>query len=319
MNILREDITNFNAKCDHFEAHLKRVERINRIRNGLGWGVIMLSLALGVYFMFSGELSLAVRIALDICSLFLLGVAVHWLIQGKTIQGLPLECDPRPPFLISRSFWEKDLVIGPPRKGEGPALYSGKSVVEGIDRYLGKLGRLLLIQDEVQTDFSEYDFVAIKERDEWWQETFLYLMASCRAVFVLPAATDGVREELVMLIDNNYLGKTLVYMPPVSSSLAERWTEKDHFTQGWGLVRERLRKEMELDLPEYTADGMVYVPNADLSIRQCYPLHGLETRVSKAVEELVPANDTASRPLSGIVTHLRRSGFAQTSPRSFER
>jgi hypothetical protein len=116
--------------------------------------------------------------------------------------------------------------------------------------------------------------VAIKEKDEWWQETFLYLMASCRAVFVLPAATDGVREELLMLIDNNYLGKTLVYMPPVSSSLAERWTEKDHFTQGWGLVREQLRKEMGLNLPEYTVDGMVYIPNADLSIRHVIKIEG---------------------------------------------
>jgi hypothetical protein len=145
MRVLRADINNLNPICGHFESQLKRIERVNRIRNGVGWGLILLSLVFGVYLMFSDELSSAVRIGLYILSLLVMVVSIHWLITGKTIKGLGLECDPRPPFLISRSFGEKSLVIGPPRKGEGPVVYSGKSVVEGIDRHLGKLGRLVLI------------------------------------------------------------------------------------------------------------------------------------------------------------------------------
>jgi hypothetical protein len=319
MNISKENLNNLTPVCDHFETQMKRIERANRIRNGIGWGMILLSLVVGVYLISSAELSLAVRIGLYVGGLILAGVAVHWLISGKAIRGLALECDPRPPFLVSRSFGEKHLVIGPPRKGEGPAVYSGRSVIEEIDRHLGRFGRLLLIQDEDPADFSEYDFVAIKDKDQWWQETFLYLAASCRAVFVLPAASGGVRKELLMLIDNNYLDKTLVYMPPVSSSLAERWTEKSQFTKGWRHAQQQLRQEMGLNLPDYTADGVVYVPNADLSIRQEYPLLGLEARVAEAPEALIPADDPACRPLSEIVAFLKRSGFAQTSLRTFER
>jgi hypothetical protein len=57
---------------------------------------------------------------------------------------------------------------------------------------------------------------------------------------------------------------------------------------------------MGLKLPEYTADGMVYMPNSDLSVRQSHSLRGLESSVAEAVEKLVPAR----YPWEGRLTNM---------------
>ena len=301
-----------------FYALLTHREHINRLRVRFGCLLILIAFVLAGFAMWVDHISLAARISLIILFNVLLGVGVYLLIY-KPLPDLPLETDPRQPFLFSRSFGDKRLVFGPPRQGEGPVVYSGRSLIEDIDSHLGKLGRSLLIQDEPIADFSKYDFVAIKDDDKRWRDTFLYLATFSRAILVIPAATCGVREELRMLASHKHLEKTLVFMPPVSPSLIERGYEVNRFAPAWRDIQEKLRAVMGLNLPDYKTEGLVYVPNPDFSVNRSYPLRGAESGIAEAVRELLLADDSRCLPLSKIVSHLKQAGFVQTSRRLFER
>ena len=235
--------------------------------------------------------------------------------------------DPRPPFVLSRSSSDTSLTIGPDRisvdLNAPPRVYSGRSIVEEIDSHLAELGRLILIQTEKEIDWSRYDFIVIEEDIEGdsWPSTFLFVAVRARGVLILPADTQGVVEELVMIRASSLLDKTLVIMPPVglgSASPLHKEAERRQFADAWGRAQMQLNCKLDLNIPDYCEEGLAYIPARDFSIERAFPLHHSWWRVEEAIEELVPDGQLC-QPLGETIDQLERQGIVRIDRRRLRR
>lgn len=125
-----------------------------------------------------------------------------------------------------------------------------------------------------------------------WRHAVAYAARTCGVILLLPEDSAGVADEIKWITSARHLTKLVVVVPPeYISGLRTNW--------------EKLRKRWQKDgfrLPEYQRDGLVYTPNADLSINRSCSLEGRMDNVGAAVNVLRP-NASDYLPLGTLVSY----------------
>ncbi|MBZ5689579.1 MAG: hypothetical protein LAP86_31655 [Acidobacteriia bacterium] len=209
--------------------------------------------------------------------------------------------DPRPPFLVLRSFFERNtqslfhldnsvgaLLLYLWQSEEQPSV----DFVSQLSRATTKYGPLLAIggREIEQAGLSKHRIVVFVDSSELdWQFLFLETAKASRAIFVLPARTKAIIIEVSLLARSGLTGKTIVLMPgayyrgkfseQALSILEDKWA---HIQVQWMLKG--------LHLPSYVAKGMLYIPNSDFSIRHSSLLgpapHAFEVSLASILAKL---------------------------------
>lgn len=251
----------------------------------------------------------------------LLAISVLLIVLGassKPGRSIDPGLDPRPPFVASWSFSQKQLLFGedfvhyvPTGDGGISGLpFSGRFLLKTIDSHLFKQGRMVLVGNlSLAADESMVDIVTLEETDETWFDTFVYIVKHSRGIFVIPATSAGCLQEIEALINGDLLSKTMVLMPPASSSHRHGHYDETRFESGWRYVQERLKERLKLNLPDYVADGMIYLPNPDFSIKTQYSLDNDLSQIGEIIQKALPVDDSSVLPLSMMLTHLQEIGL----------
>ena len=254
-----------------------------------------------------------------LCGVWLPLALVSYLVYEKGLvkPGFSIDplADPRLPFLASRSFSEVKLRFSEQFHFDGVA-DPGESLLKTIDEALYRLGRLVIVGEETVPEsavaevgrsvLSGTDLITLLETDETWFETFLYVARHCRGIIILPAASEGVVQEMLTVTEHQFLGKTLVIIPP------EDWAggfNRDRVRTGWAELGATLESRTGFHLPKYTPEGMVYIPNPDFSPKTQYSLEGDLANIDKIVEHALPADAHSVLPLSTMLAHLSDTGL----------
>jgi hypothetical protein len=233
------------------------------------------------------------------------------------------KCDQRPPFLLLRRFDEWGLAFRP-RSGHGGRTSNGKSYLPDLAKALSTKGVVLGIGGltNVADYYSETDTLHYQVDDASWENVFLYIADSAKAIVIIPGTSPGVSREIEILNDRGFLQKTLVFMPPTPSNKGRtffKYLDLERVAEEWETVRKFWREKRGFDFPKYNVDGMLfsvgpmYQKLAYITIdRDCSPLV-----LSKAVEELLPRNTTITKPVSEIIPEIDRWEVPLPSPNWF--
>ncbi len=274
--------------------------------------------------------------------LSLLPALIGLVVLGKAAQqkpgkGLDPFEDSRTPFLFSWSFRDLSMTFNsntltlsmetPYRRS---IEFQGESIIKLIDDSLYELGQSLLFSQKTiekpegshfPAYFSasqDYDFITFQDYTEMWFEAFMFIASHSRAVFVFPAITSGVLDEMTALTKSNLLDKTLIVMPPSQRGIVR---EEQRFELSWRSTQQKLRKDRGFNLPDYTEQGMVYIPCQDFSVKNFFLLDGNIENVVHAVRKLLSELDQTCLPLADIMKELTQAGFTarDSSKRYFAR
>lgn len=136
-------------------------------------------------------------------------------------------------------------------------------LIDEIVAAIGDLGFPIVLSHE-RRDQREHNFLhalEINTKDENWFEAFLELSDRARVIVILPSLSISLLKEINSLRERNLLYKVLVIMPWINS--AGRSINRIEI---WETMRIKLKKE-DIKLPPYSPDGLVYIPNENLSSR----------------------------------------------------
>jgi hypothetical protein len=193
--------------------------------------------------------------------------------------------DSRSPFLILRPFTIKDAYIHRYR------VINSSSAKNGFENRLLALAEALQLfgppfslggfdGKDFDADRFTFDlvtwripiiFVHIKQ-DNWWKN-FAEAANYCRAIILLPAVSPGVLQEVQYIQkDLDLLTKTIIFMPSAFPKLRHKSFNRS-IAVNWAQVRYTLSLQ-GFRLPAYTPQGMLFIPNNDLSVKYSYELQG---------------------------------------------
>lgn len=226
--------------------------------------------------------------------------------------------DSRPPFLLLRSFFEKNLqsvyhldtsikdtLLYVLRFEERPSV----DFIVQLSQAVASHGPLLAIggkeiEEPALSKHRNVAFVESSERD--WEFLFLTIARASRAIFVLPARTAGILKEVSNLRALGLTGKAIVFMPPaawptgpsqkaLTEILGAEWTE----------IRARWMLE-GLRSPDYVGKGMLYIPNADFSIKHSCLLDSTMRPLESSLGLLLPKLDGTHSSTADVLLNIDR-------------
>lgn len=265
---------------------------------------------------------------------YLAWVLVMWgsqhLAMRIEIPALEPSDDPRAPFLFLRPFGNTAL-----KKRPQGVMRSGVhrlKITHNLAEMLERrqcLGRVLVLQEERSTTTTPSwtghteedppDLLVLREDDSNWFETIDRLAPRCRAILVLPGAGTGITREIALLRSRQLLERVLVLMPPVSRAFWRHEKEWRRLSEGWSDVQRELDRELGLQLPDYDAEGMLYRPNPDFSVRDAHPLGARLQGLHDALKLLTTVRDDECTSLGEILSELGRQGFESELGNVFRR
>jgi hypothetical protein len=225
--------------------------------------------------------------------------------------------DARPFCLLLRSFSDCALGYGLPftQLGDkGQRQYQGPIHFQALADGLGEAGRLLVLCrepiDDSRLRSHHFSHIGLRAPDERWIELFRYAAERARSIVLVPGMSPGLLEEIGFIrSDPALLRKTLVFMPPTPPEKVGGtfYFERDRHELEWGKVQAAWASS-GLELPNYTVQGMIYIPRADFSIDR----HVSELALSapaglkEVVEAIAPSAATACTTGDIIATALSR-------------
>lgn len=204
--------------------------------------------------------------------------------------------DDRPPVVLLRSFVRSTLWL---RHGQ---FYRGKydmpnftefhigaltSAAAGFGPVIA-LGEAPLNLFSGQPAESPIDVAFVATTDDDWRDAAITVLGACRFALLLPGDSPSLLEELELLRQAGP-GKSFVLMPPPTAREEFRLWDEMSLRCYWNALRDALAAR-GCSLPEYTAEGLLYLARPDLSIAQAASLRGRAdaAAMSQALQQLVP-------------------------------
>lgn len=240
-------------------------------------------------------------------------------VRDKLLQQLAIE-DERPPLFILRSFTNSFLTVEITHtrvgRGGGFRTYIIAETIFAIGEATKPFGQMVSLSrtSSESHEFGKKNILPFYTTDDNWQSVFLNFAHSSRAIFLIPGDTPGLAEEILILVGSELLNKTLVFMP--SSARVVKYDfftrENIHRKSEWERIQ-RVWHEKGLRLPDYSSDGMVYIPNEDFSVKKGVNLHG--QTLQEAISELMPQIESDMQPLS----HLMHSYSSLSSKQHYHK
>lgn len=225
--------------------------------------------------------------------------------------------DSRPPFLLLRSFFERNTVsLFHLDKSVGALLLwlwqcedqPSVDFVSQLSMATTKYGPLLAIggREIERAGASKHRIVVFVDSSELdWEFLFLETAKASRAIFVLPARSKAVMKEASILASLGLTGKTIVLMPGIDylgklseealSIVEDKWT---HIQARW--------MSKGLHLPPYIAKGMLYIPNSDFSIRHSCLLGSAPHAFEVSLASILPKLDGTCRSTRDLLLEINR-------------
>ena len=211
------------------------------------------------------------------------------------------------PLMLAASLTVLPFPLAPLALSKGEE----RNLINDIDRVLGNAARILMLSPRgVKSAFTvDSHYLEIAVKAELWEQAFLLLAQSSRAIVMIPSATSGILREVELLRRRpDLLKRTVVVLPPV---VRKRFTWYGHDrAKGWKTVREAWRAS-SLSLPAYPEAGMAFSPNQDFSVGRGVSLNGSIGTLGAAVAHLLPSDgnscSSSSLAMAGIETLTGRS------------
>ena len=112
--------------------------------------------------------------------------------------------------------------------------------------------------NEVQTNEP---LLEVEASDAKWFKVFESCALKSRAIFFLPGNSPGILDELRFIGQNDLLGKLIICMP---SATDQTLTDRE---SRWNEIKAFFNDEYGYCLPAYDKNGLLYIPNKDLSVK----------------------------------------------------
>jgi hypothetical protein len=242
--------------------------------------------------------------------------------------------DERPAVLLLRSFKDTALQGEPsrlntlmpavaltvfPLSAFWFAISNGEEriLINEIDRLLGNTVRVLMLRPRrVKSAFTiDSRHVEIGVKDRLWEEAFLLLAQSSKAILLVPSATLGLLREVELLRRrSDLLERTVVILPPLVRRQFT-WHSFRFFwnpAKSWLAVRKAWHSS-SLSLPAYPDRGIAFLPNQDFSVRRAISLDGTIETLGAVVAHLLPSEG------SGGSTSLAMASIEALTGRNYKR
>jgi hypothetical protein len=222
---------------------------------------------------------------------------------------IPWRDDFRGPLLVLRSFADERLKTGemlmPGDFDPSPAARDNYAWQAALT--LWDVARVVMIQTEHETVTPIYGIV-IKASNDTWRDDVKKAATGAWAILLFPSPSPGVVEEMSLLRDIDCLWKTVIFMPPTPTTrqrlflgMLGGWYSVDH-RSGWGHVRTELAQH-GFCLPDYEAEGMLFVPDEKYGIDRALRLNHNEYPWRR-IPELI---DPSSAHAEGLIDCLPAS------------
>jgi hypothetical protein len=198
-----------------------------------------------------------------------LALPLYFLFHHITYLSLPAKFEFRKPILILRSFNDSELKLSNSLTTGG--FTNGRyietdSTLEFLTLCFKKLAPCVMYSNS-KSEYSEghqkgsYKF---SNRLNWIKKVTEVSSYSI-AIIIIPSCSLGIIEELKMLKSKNLLYKTYVLMPP--ENYAPSFFKKEKVKPIWEKIKLNL-KEVEINLPTFNPDGLLFSVKEDFSINK---------------------------------------------------
>ena len=190
-------------------------------------------------------------------------------LQAQRIARLA-RTEQRPPILLLRSFFNSRLARHARVKAGEYVEAGGENIIKTLELPLAAFGRpvALGVPKHERPDSGRQQIVYIETSDEDWQRVVLLVACVSRFVLMVPGWTDGVVNEMELIGSGQLSSRTIVLMPP-----SLRSSDRKKIAREWNRVKERCAAS-GFRIPSYDDRGMLYIPNADFSVRTQVMLQG---------------------------------------------
>jgi len=273
---------------------------------------------------------------LTVKSTFLWLIPLLWIVSyliGKSVEREEtqylenLQDDDRSPFLILRSFTDKQLKEGMTIYGshDSGGTITPNSFVHDLTYALEEFGRSVILDKEEEGSGPNQTKKILKQldskpifiitSDQNWELCFDVVAKLSKAIFIFPSDTPGVVAELDKLTNNpDLLCKTWLIMPPMKR-LSKFWrvffsfggVSYPNYPDRWNSLKKTL-SEKGYQMPEHKTLGMIYRPQEDLSIRNAvtfpksdYNQQHMNATIAEVIEQLPSRNE---HPFSELFVQL---------------
>ena len=216
--------------------------------------------------------------------------------------------DRRPFYLLLHSFTETSLfdstlATSVVEVEAGEVFYT--SMVELIEEALGKAAKPVIT---VGSYFPKGKHaIRVNVEGNSWQHICRTLLPVCRGIILIPEITPSLMEEIGWLCKMDWWRKTIVVMP----CFAE-WNQKR-----WDLIIDQYHSR-GMFLPPYQPNGVLYLPNPDLSPRESCIIYDREIcdtsinktylirRIQTLIDDLSAQISVSGLPLKDAILDIVR-------------
>ena len=230
------------------------------------------------------------------------------LTGGRARRLAAAQEDPRPPFLLLRSFFDSSLLRYEIPDFSRQTAGVNVDLVGPLSQAVSPHGPMLAIGGvELKTEPSRHRQIAFIDSTETnWGSIFSMIAISSRAIVLMPSITPGIFREIAAILGLDVIKKTLVFMPPAPDRPRQEDDTSFHWWKfsgerlahlsrvqaasvlfvHWSKVQSEWRKG-GLNLPDYSYDGMLFIPNRDFSPRYMYQIGDL-SNLENAMNAILP-------------------------------
>jgi hypothetical protein len=219
-----------------------------------------------------------------------------------------------PFYLLLRPFSKKqiyEIMAQPPYRDdeEGrsslPAAYRIGAVENDVIRALGQTAKIVTLGDIKLYDSNDHAVVTPAPGEDEWQPLVRLLSQRCKAVILLPEASEGLLLEMTLLQASEMYRKTIVVMPPLEK---EETRESDVGTLFTGMHRdfwEEARAHLQsfgYNLPPASYAGAAFTVNRDFSVNEMVELSRSDDNLglAPAINRLLGDTETGWSPLNEV-------------------
>jgi hypothetical protein len=181
--------------------------------------------------------------------------------------------------------------------------YQSKALSALIREFM-PFGKPIFLGTDIRSTF-EINFINIKTNDTNWKDVFRILAKNARYIACIPDLSDGIKQELSYLKEINCLNKIIFYMPPGKNNY-------DIKLKKWNKVQQFLKSEIQLNLPDYNFDGLIFALNeyGDLVSKSTLKGHDYGTELLCSINDVADKIESDWKPLNYIFAEL--SNFDDT-------
>lgn len=126
-------------------------------------------------------------------------------------------------------------------------------------------GKMVSLGDKnIAEEADEYGTrtLSISTTDQTWQHVVSKLTKVCYSIIILPEQTPSLIYEMDEISKSDLLDRCLIIMPPAPNKRAAI-----ELNQAWEEIVTALNQIKGFQLPAYSPNGLLYIPNADFSVK----------------------------------------------------